>query len=120
MEKLVQINLAPPGGYSGPGTIGTNVAGRESTLLTSVLSTIIGVMTVVAFIWFVIQFMIGAIGWITSGGDKGKIESAKGKITTGVIGLVVVISAIFLADFMGSVFDIPILEVQQWFILLNI
>ncbi len=119
MNKLAQIPLAPSGGFSGPGALGNNVAGNEVTLFASVISTIIGVMTAVAFIWFVIQFMIGAIGWIMSGGDKGKVESARGKLTTGFIGLVVVISAVFLADFVGNVFDIPILDVQTWFTILT-
>lgn len=35
----------------------------------------------------------GGIEWITSGGDKGKLESARNKITNGIIGLAVVASA---------------------------
>ena len=35
----------------------------------------------------------GGVEWITSGGDKGKLESARGKITNGIIGLAVVASA---------------------------
>ncbi len=119
MNKIAQINLAPPGGFSGPGSLGTNLAGREENLFATLISNIIGVMTAIAFIWFVIQFMIGAIGWITSGGDKGKVEAARGKITTGFIGLVVVISAIFIADFVGSVLDLPILNVTRWFEILT-
>jgi len=121
MNKIAQnqIPLSPKGGFSGPGQLGTNVAGREVSLLTTILSTVIGVMTAVAFIWFVIQFMIGAVGWIMSGGDKGKVESARGKITTGAIGLVIVISAVFLASFVGDVFDLPILNVSRWFEILT-
>jgi hypothetical protein len=32
---------------------------------------------------------MGGIEWITSGGDKGKTESARNKITAAVIGLVI-------------------------------
>ncbi|MBU0974798.1 pilin [Patescibacteria group bacterium] len=35
----------------------------------------------------------GGIEWITSGGDKGKTESARNKITAAVVGLIVVASA---------------------------
>lgn len=35
----------------------------------------------------------GGVQWIMSGGDKGKLEEAKGRITNGVIGLAIVASA---------------------------
>jgi hypothetical protein len=36
---------------------------------------------------------MGAISWITSGGDKGKIEDARNKITAAVIGILILASA---------------------------
>jgi len=39
------------------------------------------------------QLILGGIEWITSGGDKGKVESARGKITAAVIGLIIVASS---------------------------
>jgi hypothetical protein len=35
----------------------------------------------------------GGLEWIMSAGDKGKLESARGKITNGLIGLAIVASA---------------------------
>lgn len=35
----------------------------------------------------------GGFTWITSGGDKGKLEDARSKITNGIIGLAIVASA---------------------------
>lgn len=35
----------------------------------------------------------GGIEWITSGGDKGKTESARNKITAAIVGLIVLASA---------------------------
>ena len=32
-----------------------------------VISTIIGVLTVVAILWFIVMFILGAIKWISSG-----------------------------------------------------
>lgn len=39
------------------------------------------------------QLIIGGIGWITSGGDKGKVEEARNKIVNAVIGLIIVASS---------------------------
>lgn len=35
----------------------------------------------------------GGIQWISSGGDKGKLEEARSKITNGIVGLAIVASA---------------------------
>lgn len=47
------------------------------------------VMVIAALLVF-LYLIWGGIEWITSGGDKGKTESARNKITAAVIGLVVV------------------------------
>jgi len=39
------------------------------------------------------QLIIGGLQWITSGGDKGKVEEARNKITAAVIGLIIVASS---------------------------
>jgi len=54
----------------------------------------------------VFAFLIwGAIEWITSAGDKGKMESARNKISNAIVGLVILaaVTAIFLVlqQFLG-------------------
>lgn len=114
MEKnyLAQVDLG--GRFEGIGPLGDtwnfgrNIE-RTTTLFGTVMSIIIGFLTVVAGLWFVFQFLIGAISWISAGGDKNKVAEAQAKITQGIIGLVVVISAIFLIDLIGSLFGLDIL-----------
>jgi hypothetical protein len=84
--------LANPGSSAGAGT-----------LFNSTISKIIGVMTVVAFIFFTFQVVIGAIRIVASGGDKGAIEGARKQITTGVIGVVMVVAAIFIVKLIGLI-----------------
>jgi len=71
------------------------------------VSTAIGLMTIIAIIWFVFKFIGGAIGIISSGGDKAALESARKNITTGIVGLVVVIAALFILDLIGNLIGIP-------------
>lgn len=106
----VPINLAPPGGFTGFGKIGLeggDKAGTSANVFASVISTTIGVITVVAIIWFLIQLLIGAVGIIGSGGDKTKVEQARAKITSAVTGLIVVIAGIFIASLIGALLGIP-------------
>jgi len=79
-------------------------------LFNQVIRNIVGVITVVAGIWFIFQFIIGGFSWLTAGGDKAKVQSAQAKITQGIIGLAIVIAAIFLIDFIGSLLGLDILR----------
>jgi hypothetical protein len=79
------------------------------TLFFKVLSAIIGIMTIVAAIWFVFQFFIAAIQIMASSGDKTKMQEASGRITHALIGLVVVIGAIFFISLIGSLTGLKIL-----------
>lgn len=70
------------------GTVNLPDAGFASDLgsLLSSLLTIVMALAALAVFLFLIW---GAFEWITSGGDKGKTESARNKITSAIIGLIV-------------------------------
>ncbi len=103
INKLSQIPLSPPGGFTGPaGGLFSETGSTANLAFSDVLSLIIGVMTVVAAIWFVFNTLVGAIGIISASGDKNAYEQARQRITTGILGLIVVISAVFLVDVIGQ------------------
>ena len=66
--------------------VGRGYATNFSTLFSSLLNV---VMLIAALLVFGFLIM-GGIEWITSGGDKGKAENARNKLTAAVIGLVVI------------------------------
>ena len=76
---------------------------------------IVTILLIVAIVLALIFLVIGGIRWITSGGDKGKLESARGTVTAAVVGLVVALSAFLILNIVtyfflnGSIssFDIP-------------
>ena len=106
MDKLIsQIPTTLPGTINGIGNIGQS-AGAESRFA-KIISSAIGLITILAFIFFLFTLITGAIGIITSGGDKGRLEEARGRITTGVIGVIVVISGIFIVDLIARLLGIP-------------
>ena len=116
LNKIAQVNLAPTDGFRGFGPLGlfNRDADTAPDVFTNVLSTIIGVMTVIAFIWFVIQFFLGAVGIVFSGGDKGKVTESRTKMTNSLIGLVVVIAAVALIQLVGTVLGIDILNIATY------
>jgi len=44
---------------------------------------------VVGAIIFLFMLISGAITWITSGGDKNAVEAARGRVTSAIVGIVV-------------------------------
>lgn len=74
-------------------------------LFAGLFAGIVGLLLVVASIWAFVHFLIGGIEWITSAGDKGKLEAAQHHIINALIGIIIVFSswAIFalLLQFLG-------------------
>jgi hypothetical protein len=103
-----------PSPVSGIGTIGLiGGPGGAVAILTQVLSTTVGVLTVIGALYFMFVLITGAIGIISAAGDKGAYEMARRRITTGAIGFVVVIAGMFLFDLVATLLGIPdILDLQ--------
>lgn len=109
MNNLLADIPLVPGGIKGLGT--SPLANPGSTapgILANIISVSIGVMTIIAIIWFVFIFISGAIGIMGAGADKNALEAAKKRISTGLIGLVIVIVAVFVIDLVGYLLGFPI------------
>ena len=115
MKLLAQsvIPLGPiraPSGDTSLGPFGTidytlNATGSLAAIAGTV-SAIIGLMTIVATIWFMFQILIGGISWITSGGDKSKLQTARDRITNAFIGLIIVVAAWAIVALVGKFFGL--------------
>ncbi len=116
MKQLLAIDLAPQGGFTGAKNGQGLLAGGGIETFSRFISSTIGLMTIIAIIWFIFVFFTGAIGIVSSGGDKQALESARKKITTGIIGLVVVVASIFIIKLIGYLIGIPdILNITKLF-----
>ncbi len=102
--------IGPLGNVGGPGQEHYNDAfQRVETLISNVL----GLLTIIAGIWFLLQIILAALSWINSGGDKQNIQTAQKKLTHAFIGLFIVVIAYALvgliAKFLGlNIFDFVI------------
>lgn len=76
------------------------------------LPAAIGMLFVVGVTIFLFMIILGAIGWISSGGDKAALEAAKGKISNAIIGVVVLLSTFALVKIIETFFGINILTID--------
>lgn len=83
-----------------------------SGFLAAFLPKLIGIVLIGGSIIFFFVFLMGAISWITSGGDKQALEGARSKITNGIIGLVLLFMAFAVIGLIEKFFGINILTID--------
>ena len=74
--------------------------------LGSLLGGAIGLIIIVALIITFFFLIVGGIKWMTSGGDKAKVEEARNQITNAIIGLAIVAGAWATMRLIGFFFGI--------------
>lgn len=84
--------LGPFGDFASKISGGALGGAQALSTLARIISAIIGVMTIGAGIWFLINFIIGGLNWISAGGDKNALQGAQQRITNAFIGLIIVIA----------------------------
>lgn len=95
------------GGIKNPviGKLGDDVSRANSgALFVSYFINLWRVVISLGSVLVMVYFIWGSIDWITSGGDKGKTEAARNKITQAAIGLIVLVSSFTLVGFIGKLF----------------
>jgi hypothetical protein len=93
-----------------PGTAGytnANSGGAFGPVLSNIFS---GIM-VIGALMVLLYLVWGAISWITSGGDKAKVEHARGQITNAVIGIIVLASTLAIFMLLQRFLGIEVIRV---------
>lgn len=85
---------------TGPGVIPES--GDGVTSLENIISQVIGILSIVAVLWFVIQVILAGYAFLSSQGDPKKTESARTRLTESVLGLTIVIIAIGLGSLIAT------------------
>ncbi len=92
-----------------PGTLPFTAA-EAGTGTENLISTIVGFLTIVSGLAFLIYLILGGFSWITSGGDPEKVKAAQNNITNAIVGLIVVVIAYAVVSIIGSVVGFSILK----------
>ena len=74
-------------------TQGYNPSSDVAGGLTKVVSNLLALITIIAGLSFVYYFMVGAINWITAGGEAQKAQAARTMIMNALIGLMITVIA---------------------------
>lgn len=63
---------------------------NANTSVGSIITFLVAFVIIIAVLLALVFIVIGAIQWITSGGDKTKVDSARNHIVAAVLGLIVI------------------------------
>jgi hypothetical protein len=69
-----------------------------------IVARIVTILLILAIILTLFYLIYGGIKWITSGGDKGKIDEARKHISSAIIGLIISLAAFFIVGFFMGIF----------------
>jgi len=83
---------------------------KAPALLSQILSSILTLLLIGAGVAFFFMLTLGGIRWITSGGDKEKIEGAKKQVTSAILGLVIILSIFAVTSLIEILFDISLVN----------
>jgi hypothetical protein len=96
-----EVEIQPPeGGFEG----------LRDVDFQRIVSYGIQLVLVVASIAFFFMLIAGGMNWITSGGDKMKVQTARKQITNALIGLLIVFSVFTVIMVIEVLFNVSILE----------
>lgn len=82
------------------------------SVIGGLISSIVGVVFIFGFLLTLLYLLTGGIQWITSGGDKAGLESARNKITHAIIGLVILGASYAIFTLVGGFFGITLPNIK--------
>lgn len=88
--------------------------GKETgiSFFQKLIPALVNILLVGGVVIFFFILITGAIQWIFSGGDKQAVQNARGRITSALVGLVIMLSVFAIIKMVESFFGISILTLD--------
>jgi len=95
-----------------PDSLGGSGTADGGTVIGSLISNIVGLLFMFAFLLTLLYLLMGGLQWITAGGDKTQLESARNKITNAIVGLIIVAAAYAIFTLVGQFLGLDVAKLQ--------
>lgn len=80
----------------------TGIIKAGDKTIPQIVTFIVAIVSAVAILATLVYLVWGAIKWITSGGDKTKVEAARGQIVAAIIGFVIVVLSFIILNVVAT------------------
>ncbi len=94
------------------GTGGLSGIGRGSDYFAKLIPNLVGLGLVAGLVIFFFYLLYGAIRWITAGGEKANVESARSHITNALVGVILLLSIFAITRLIEHSFAVNILSIN--------
>lgn len=108
-QSISPVSIDPCTGANGTADIICKLGGNN---IANTIRNIIVFFVMLAVIIALVYLLYGGIKWITSGGEKEKVEESRRHIIAALIGLIVVVLAVFLLSVILAAFGISFSSLQ--------
>jgi uncharacterized protein YacL len=108
LPAFAQVSVNPCPSGQGGGSNFSVLCGLNASKFGTVLSEVITIVLIAAAIIALFFLILGGIRWITSGGDKAKVESARNTIIASIIGLIIALLAFFIITIVLGFFGLSL------------
>ena len=111
VHAAVEINPCVSGAVGGTNTnnqfasLCQNLSGDDAPAVIRNVITVAFVIAILLALFFLIR---GGINWVTSGGDKAKVDAARQMIVAAVIGLIITFLAYFILSIVLQIFGLSL------------
>lgn len=78
--------------------------------LSTLLSNFLTIFIIAGAVLMVIYIVWAGIQWITSGGDKQKLTTARGRLIFAIVGFIIILTAILVINAIGFFFKVNLLR----------
>lgn len=89
-----------------------NALSSPISFFSLILSNLISLSFIVGSVIFFAMLVFGAIQWISSGGDKQGLESARGRITNALVGIIILFASFAIVKLIETFFGFKILTLD--------
>ncbi len=107
LPAYAQVNVNPCGTTSTGGFVAP-LCKFSAADIGRIIGVIVTTLLILAAIIALLFLIWGGIRWITSGGDKAKVESARNTIISAIIGLVIAFLAFFILTLILNFFGVTL------------
>ena len=106
MNKLAQIT------NPSLGPVGSAYQGQGQAYIVRLISVLVTSLLIIGTVAFVFFFLLGAISWIASGGDAKATDAARKKVSTALIGIIVMFAAWAVFQLIETLFGISLINID--------
>jgi uncharacterized protein YacL len=112
LPAFAQVQIDPCASGQTGGSNFQSLCNLNASSTPRIVQTIVTVLLIAAVLIALFFLIWGGIRWITSGGDKGKVEEARKHIVAAIIGLIVAFLAYFILQVVLGFFGLGLQDLR--------